>query len=121
MAETKEIRIFNAHGYATQMRKLAEEQYELIESLLVYHWDGLGDVESQRAHVAEEMADCMVLMEQFRQCLGIEKAKIDEVYKFKVDRELGRIKEREEKLAQKMAEMTQPKAPDVDINNIIPF
>ena len=121
MNTTKEIRIMNAHGFSTQVRKLAEEQFELLESLLEYRWDDLGDTERQKAHVAEEMADCMVLMEQFRQCLGIDKAVIDEVYKFKVERELVRIEDREREHSRKAEEIANMIPKKTNIDDIIPF
>lgn len=89
--ETKETQIYNAHGSRAQIKKLAEEQFELLESLLRLGRDNEKGYFEQLDHVAEEMADCLVLMEQFRQRLGISKEQIKAIYDAKVDRELERI------------------------------
>ena len=46
----REIEIINHYVYRHQIRKLAEEQYELIESLF----------EENKEHITEEIADCLV-------------------------------------------------------------
>ena len=90
------MQIFKAHGFDEQLKKLAEEQFELIEALLTYRIGvGLSSSET-RKHVAEEMADCLVLMEQFRQRLDISQDEIKKWYDMKVDRELERIKAAEQ-------------------------
>ena len=77
------IKIINHFGYDNQIKKLAEEQYELIEAL----W------QKDKEHVKEEMADNIVLIWQFAEKLGISVDEIlDEVRK-KHDRTLKRIEE----------------------------
>lgn len=77
----KEIEIINHYGYRHQIRKLAEEQYELIEALF----------ENDKEHIAEEIADCLLLIKQFRDFYKIQDEEIREVYDYKLARQERRI------------------------------
>ena len=77
----KEIEIINHYGYKHQIRKLAEEQYELIEALF----------EEDKEHITEEIADCLVLINQFKSYYGIQDKDIQEVYDYKIARQERRI------------------------------
>lgn len=77
----KEIEIINHYGYKHQIRKLAEEQYELIEALF----------ENDKEHIAEEIADCLLLIIQFRDFYKIQDEEIREVYNYKLSRQERRI------------------------------
>lgn len=77
----KEIEIINHYGYRHQIRKLAEEQYELIEALF----------EEDKDHITEEIADCLVLINQFKAYYGIEDKDIQKVYDYKIARQERRI------------------------------
>ena len=77
----KEIEIINHYGYRHQIRKLAEEQYELIEALF----------ENDKNHITEEIADCLVLINQFKAYYGIKDKDIQEVYDYKIARQERRI------------------------------
>lgn len=79
----KEIEIINHYGYKHQIRKLAEEQYELIEALF----------ENDKDHITEEIADCLVLINQFKAYYGIEDKDIQEVYDYKITRQERRIED----------------------------
>ena len=77
----KEIEIINHYGYRHQIRKLAEEQYELIEALF----------EEDKEHITEEIADCLVLINQFKAYYEIQDKDIQKVYNYKIARQEGRI------------------------------
>lgn len=77
----KEIEIINHYGYRHQIRKLAEEQYELIEALF----------EEDKGHITEEIADCLVLINQFKAYYGIKDKDIQWVYDYKLSRQERRI------------------------------
>lgn len=77
----KEIEIINHYGYRHQIRKLAEEQYELIEALF----------ENDKEHITEEIADCLLLIRQFRDFYKIQDEAIREVYDYKIARQERRI------------------------------
>lgn len=77
----KEIEIINHYGYRHQIRKLAEEQYELIEALF----------EEDEDHITEEIADCLVLINQFKAYYKIKDKDIQKVYDYKIARQERRI------------------------------
>ena len=77
----KEIEIINHYGYKHQIRKLAEEQYELIEALF----------EEDKEHITEEIADCLVLINQFKAFYQIQDKDIQKVYDYKLARQERRI------------------------------
>lgn len=77
----KEIEIINHYGYKHQIRKLAEEQYELIEALF----------EEDEDHITEEIADCLVLINQFKAYYGIKDKDIQKVYDYKLSRQERRM------------------------------
>ena len=67
------------------MLYLHTEHYELDEACL------LGQLTSNKEHVAEELADIMVMLKQIQHYFGIEDYEINEVAKYKIDRQLERI------------------------------
>jgi NTP pyrophosphatase (non-canonical NTP hydrolase) len=77
----KEIEIINHYGYRHQIKKLAEEQYELIEALF----------EEDEDHITEEIADCLLLINQFKAYYKIKDKDIQKVYDYKIARQEGRI------------------------------
>lgn len=79
----KEIEIINHYGYRHQIRKLAEEQYELIEALF-------GEDEDD---ITEEIADCLLLINQFKAFYQIKDKDIQKVYDYKLARQEGRMKD----------------------------
>ena len=70
------------YGRRHQARKLMEEAYELAEAVLS------GD---DPAHVAEEIADCRVMLEQIKELYCISEKNIIEIANAKIDRQLKRI------------------------------
>ena len=77
----KEIEIINHYGYRHQIRKLAEEQYELIQALF----------EEDEDNIAEEIADCLLLINQFKVYYKIKDKDIQKVYDYKLSRQERRI------------------------------
>ena len=77
----REIEIINHYGYRHQIRKLAEEQYELIEALF-------GEDEDD---ITEEIADCLLLINQFKAFYQIKDKDIQKVYDYKLSRQERRM------------------------------
>lgn len=77
----KEIEIINHYGYRHQIRKLAEEQYELIEALF----------EEDEDDITEEIADCLLLINQFKAYYKIKDKDIQKVYDYKIARQERRM------------------------------
>ena len=81
--ENKLLTIFNTYGKSHQVSKLLEEVGEFIETV----------INEDKENMVQEMADCMVMLKQFQYYYGITDEKIEEVMKYKIDRQLKRIKE----------------------------
>lgn len=81
--------ILNHYGITEQVAKLKEEAYELIEAS-----DGYINGTDSKAHFLEEIADVLVMIEQMIMHFNAQD-KVDEIKRFKVKRQLGRM-EREE-------------------------
>lgn len=77
----KEIEIINHYGLKNQIRKFNEESYELIEALF----------ENDKEHITEEIADCLLLIRQFRDFYKIQDEAIREVYDYKLARQERRM------------------------------
>lgn len=79
--------IANHYGFRHQGRKLAEECSELSAAMLKYL-----DGEAGRSAVIEEMADVMIMTQQMRYLMHIDRAELDQTIENKVNRQLERIK-----------------------------
>ena len=77
------------YGIRNQLKKLSEEVFELQEAVIDNEWD----VDGNTDHVAEELADVMVLWEQIRLHYGVPIQVIQGIMKEKIERQLKRIKE----------------------------
>lgn len=90
------LQIINHYGIKSQQRKLQEEVFELQEAIINAENNrliGISRKPSELAieHIAEEIADCCVMLKQFQLYYGIENKQIEETIKFKIDRQLERI------------------------------
>lgn len=82
------LKIINHYGVNAQQRKLAEEVFELQEAITQYE-------EPRRycstEHIAEEIADVMIMLNQFKAYYGIPNETILVFMRGKVNRQLERI------------------------------
>lgn len=79
--------IINHYGVRKQIKKLSEEVFELQEAVIDCEWD----IDGRTDHVAEELADVMVLLEQIRLHYGIPSQTIQGITNEKIDRQIKRI------------------------------
>jgi NTP pyrophosphatase (non-canonical NTP hydrolase) len=82
-------KIINTYGVAHQLKYFQSEVYELTEALLESvitksPWIGTD-------HIAEEIADVMVMLKQFQLYFDIGDKEIKDIMEFKIDRQIGRI------------------------------
>ncbi len=93
--------IIEHYGVIPQLKYFQSEIFELTEAIIKYkdyyyenYDDGIGKVEwaKWREHIAEEIADVTVMLKQFQYHYEIEDKEIEEVMKFKIERQLERIK-----------------------------
>lgn len=88
-------KIIEHYGINNQQRKLEEEVFELQEAIIIernknYFGKG-GDYCDDIEHIAEELADVMVILEQFKKYYNIPDDEIEKIKEFKVKRQLERI------------------------------
>lgn len=75
------LTIFNTYGKSHQVSKLLEEVGEFIETIM----------NEDKENMVQEMADVMVMLKQFQYYYGIEDEQIEEVMKYKINRQLERL------------------------------
>ena len=89
--------IIKHYGVLPQLKYFQSEVYELTEAMLWNEFDELVTRHSKE-HIAEEIADVMVMLKQFQLYYCIKDEEIEDIMKFKIDRQLKRIAESEEHL-----------------------
>lgn len=102
------LQIINHYSVLPQLKHFNSEVFELNEAIFRYedtyyepYTDYSVEPESYvseeeqkkdlKQHIAEEIADCYVMLNQFQLYYGIENKQIEETMKFKIDRQLERI------------------------------
>lgn len=89
------LKIIKHYGVNAQQRQFAEEVFELQEAIIEYENSGCYDEEDSVEfvnHIAEEIADVMIMLNQFKAYYGIPNETILVFMRGKVDRQLERIK-----------------------------
>lgn len=79
----KLIHIIKYFGFPNQVLKLKEEINEVIEAM--------EDIDKK--HITEELADVLVVLNQFKLFFNIKDEDIVEMMEYKIDRTLKRIEE----------------------------
>ena len=95
------LKIIDYYGLFEQLKYFQSEVYELNDAMIRYdeawnnNFDGKSDKESKEmdTHIAEEIADVLVMLKQFQYTFGFKDEKINEIVDYKVKRQLERIKE----------------------------
>lgn len=82
--------IIEHYGVRQQIKKLSEKVFELQEAVIDCEWD----IDGRTEHVAEELADVMVLWEQIRLHYGIPSQTIAAITNEKINRQMKRIERR---------------------------
>ena len=92
--------IIDRYGINNQLRKFNEESYELIEAIFEYNaqkeaCENIGcsriHIDKCKEHITEEIADVIVMLKQFQYYYDITDEEIEEVMKYKINRQLQRI------------------------------
>ena len=99
--EEKLLRIIGKYGINNQLRKFNEEAFELEEAIInAENYNPLEEdtftkmncnLKANVEHITEEIADVMVMLEQFKNYYDISSEEITKIFWSKVDRQLGRI------------------------------
>ena len=92
------LKIIKHYGVNAQQRQLAEEVFELQEAITTHELKEsvsyeipLTDLIGTKEHIAEEIADVMVLLNQFKDYYNIPGETLLVFMKGKIDRQLERI------------------------------
>ena len=81
-------KIIGHYGINNQLKKFNEETYELVEAILTY---GKENAYKSLNHVIEEIGDVYVVLKQLQIYYGISESEIEDIMKFKIERQLQRI------------------------------
>ena len=90
------LKIIEHFGVRKQLKKFNEECYELEEAILDYqteiaYFDEDAVTLSIKRHIAEEIADCLVLINQFIEYYKIDNNDVAKIMQEKTNRTLDRI------------------------------
>lgn len=100
----KLLHIIKKYGVIPQLKYFQSEVFELNEAIITFekeypYCDNIidkGYIEAIKNNIAQEIADCYVMIEQFRLYYDISNDKIKEIMEYKVDRQLSRIAKEKE-------------------------
>ena len=88
------LQIINHYGVLPQLKHFNSEVFELNEAIICEetseHNDEVNNYKSIK-DIAEEIADCYIMLNQFQLYYGIENKQIEETMKFKINRQLERL------------------------------
>ena len=91
--------IINHYGVNSQQRQFFEEVFEFNESIIKKEIENtFGETtikmdENNLKHIAEEMADVMVMLKQFQLYYDISTEEIEKIMQYKIDRQIKRIED----------------------------
>ncbi len=90
------LKIISFYGVIPQLKYFQSEVFELNEAIIKYENIPNGIYEhiknEYKEHIAEEIADCTVMLKQFQYYYGITDEEIINNMQFKIKRQLERIK-----------------------------
>lgn len=89
------LKIIKHYGEAKQLKYIHSEYFELDQAIIDY-WNETcqyyEDIEKyHKKHIAEEISDIMVMLKQFQYLYEIPDNEIENIMKFKIERQLERI------------------------------
>ena len=95
----KEKQIISFYGVIPQLKYMQTEMFEFVEAIMILeHYEEFANdqdyqttLKQQKAHIEEEYADLMVMLEQFHAYYNLDDMHISEVMHQKIDRQLKRI------------------------------
>lgn len=89
------LKIIEHYGVENQLKYIHSEYFELDEAIIDYKYVEVykeSPAEKyHKEHIAEEIADIMVMLKQFQYLYEIEDKQIEDIMKYKIKRQLERI------------------------------
>ena len=91
------LKIINHYGVIPQLKYFQSEVFELNEAIIEYETlynndSTMKQLEACKNHIAEEIADVLVMLNQFRLYYGITDEEVKDIMMSKIERQLERIK-----------------------------
>lgn len=89
----KVLQIIKNYGVLPQLKYFQSEVFELNEAIIIEEDRNkhLNLKKFSTDDIAQEIADCYVMLEQFRLYYNIPNDKIKEIMEYKIDRQIDRI------------------------------
>lgn len=92
------LNIIENYGIKHQLKKLNEEIFELNEAIINAENNRLIGIcrkpsEIAIQHIAEEIADCYVMLEQFRLYYDIKIENVKNIMEYKINRQMKRMEQ----------------------------
>lgn len=98
--QDKLLQIINHYGLDKQLKYIHSEYFELDEAIISFEDDGetyYPEVEEgHKKHIAEEIADVMVMLKQLQYYYEIGDGYIEDIMYYKINRQLERIEKENE-------------------------
>ena len=85
------LKIINTYGVMPQLKYFQSEVFEFNEAIFEKEKIGAYPGIEERKHIAEEIADVVVMLKQFQYYYGITDEEIEEVMKYKIERTIKRM------------------------------
>ena len=103
------LKIIAHYGLLKQLKYFQSEIFELNEAIIRFEQfkydvattneydydDYMRKIDEYISHIAEEIADCYVMLEQFRQFYEIPNKDLEKIMRYKIERQLERMEKNE--------------------------
>lgn len=90
-------KIINHYGISKQLKYIHSEYFELDEAIMKFNDNNYNSADFAIEHIAEELADVMVMLKQFQYYYYITDEQVENIMVQKIERQLKRIEEENEK------------------------
>lgn len=84
------LKIINYYGVLKQLKYIHTEYFELDEAVMDFEYTNVNKL-AQVEHIAEELADVMVMLKQFQYYYRIDDEQVEKIMNEKIERQLDRI------------------------------
>lgn len=95
----KLLKIINTYGVLPQLKYFQSEVFEFNEAIINYQYvevyKGTPAEKGHKKHIAEEFADIMVMLEQFKAYYELDNKEIMDIMEYKINRQIDRIEKGE--------------------------
>lgn len=87
------LKIINHYGLLPQLKYFQSEVFELNEAIITFENEPLNFLgTANKNHIKEEIGDVLCMLRQFQYYYGFTDEEIDDIVKYKVNRQLERMR-----------------------------